>query len=1296
MRAIRSGSLGQKMITLIFFATFFPLCALGWPSSGESDLFDLRVPHFDPVAWPSAGESGVFDLTPRLPRFTDAVAYQPYLSGESGIFSLQGIEGTYAFTLSASYSATAMTARVIAYVYDPQKGAVVSSGTGIYRISQGGNTLLNGNLVYSSTNRYWDSSAVSLTATGQCSVLVTVNGQSGWISLQIPSLPPVHLIGVARNGAGATISGATVKLYAAATVLGAADLNNLPAPLATATTLGNGSFDFSDRAVGQYMLVLVTGIGTTIGPAFWLRGGEGTHSETIVENPGRTDLLNHFASLRDSIQTHVVDKQTEWMKRVADTVDADLDGTPDTMDWVLLAGNIVSGSAAGLATASAQSAAAGGTLTASQSAKIIGEKSADSLLRAGVKTAAKIDADLIGSIDGASRVAQGILLQPYYSYSTNSTQERSELWLALTNDVLVLLDPRTPTPFLSMIFSRNNKVRQHSLDWYINLASYRFSQRWLDTYEDQAVLQLPSLPGTFSVARATKLFESASDQLLSLETGSRLLVVGPNANEWSSSGAVYEPLALNLFDYDLKYGVGRTKKQVLSWVSKGSSIVSIGGHTVAACSAAGVISAPAAAPAEVVALVAGGVSLGASLVQAGVMEDMASTYVQMSAKYPANLLTSPLALKRTSDFIISEATAPYYLNSNNQFAGSLGNSSLGGTVILGREAFFPIGLKLLPFMPPIQFTEEKNATLAVTNKAGCMPAGVRVESKVTDFSGTHDHIVISAGQMSAGQNKTLQVPFRGHMTANGILTAGTFETRLWVGPFQKAIKTKDFVVVPINFSLTPGLLASASLKSEMRKPLGFIQMGNQSLTGDQVVDLSNRVRERVEPVLTTGTNSFEKSYTFSNDVFETEIRLYRPPGTKVSLYAMKDGEYIGWDSILSTAHYGYPGTYSGREANPESIKIPNCGGQTITVRAQLDELISEPVPLLLEIWETPFRDAVLVALPDGVDLATRTGSVQGVEIAVGESSHQQPLLGVTVSLTSLRTATGSTLTWTNTSPGMLTNLPAGTVRIYNLAINTSNALSGTYTGAVTVVATNAGTVTVPVSVTVDGAPPHASISPIKEWWHEAAGPLIAWTGMDDISAQSNLLYSVWLEGWDADWSGFNSATSRDLSGVSDGHFIFRVIARDQALNQSPEVAVPIYIDRTNALWRQRIVDANLNDGITNVAQVVWSDDFDLDGVSNQQEYLAGTDPTDPTDRFAIIGVQADSNGIHVRWKAKRGFTYRVLKISSLNSGEWAQAPIGASPLHKSEQIATADGDIEYIDPLPPGGGAFYKVTIVQP
>jgi len=263
-----------------------------------------------------------------------------------------------------------------------------------------------------------------------------------------------------------------------------------------------------------------------------------------------------------------------------------------------------------------------------------------------------------------------------------------------------------------------------------------------------------------------------------------------------------------------------------------------------------------------------------------------------------------------------------------------------------------------------------------------------------------------------------------------------------------------------------------------------------------------------------------------------------------------------------------------------------------------------------------------------------------------------------------------------------------------MELDTTGIADGTYTGTVTVTSANAGAVTVPVSITVDGQAPCVSVEPIREWWIDPTGPVVAWQGQDNVTAQSNLVYSFILEPLDGEWSGYLQTTNRDLSSIADGSYQLSVLSRDQALNETEIPAdTVIVIDRSGNLWKQRIVDADPEDEITDIAQVSWTDDFDGDGASNLMEYYAGTDPANAGDLFAFAGSTASPTGFVIRWAAKRGITYQVKRTTNLVTGTWEDAPTGAGADEKSLQTASADGQLEYRDTTPIDGAVFYKIEI---
>lgn len=87
---------------------------------------------------------------------------------------------------------------------------------------------------------------------------------------------------------------------------------------------------------------------------------------------------------------------------------------------------------------------------------------------------------------------------------------------------------------------------------------------------------------------------------------------------------------------------------------------------------------------------------------------------------------------------------------------------------------------------------------------------------------------------------------------------------------------------------------------------------------------------------------------------------------------------------------------------------------------------------------------------------------------------------------------------------------------------------------------------------------------------------------------------------------------------------------------------------------QQIVDANPNDGLTSIWDVLPGDDFDGDGMSNRAEVLAGTSPVDADSFFAITAIDPVSGTTNrqfvVRWYGENGKTYTLRKSTNLVSG----------------------------------------------
>ena len=63
-----------------------------------------------------------------------------------------------------------------------------------------------------------------------------------------------------------------------------------------------------------------------------------------------------------------------------------------------------------------------------------------------------------------------------------------------------------------------------------------------------------------------------------------------------------------------------------------------------------------------------------------------------------------------------------------------------------------------------------------------------------------------------------------------------------------------------------------------------------------------------------------------------------------------------------------------------------------------------------------------------------------------------------------------------------------------------------------------------------------------------------YTGSDDVTSTSSLVYSYKLEGYDSGWSSYTSSTSKSYNDLPNGSYTFRVRAKDGAGNVDPSSA----------------------------------------------------------------------------------------------------------------------------------------------
>lgn len=105
-------------------------------------------------------------------------------------------------------------------------------------------------------------------------------------------------------------------------------------------------------------------------------------------------------------------------------------------------------------------------------------------------------------------------------------------------------------------------------------------------------------------------------------------------------------------------------------------------------------------------------------------------------------------------------------------------------------------------------------------------------------------------------------------------------------------------------------------------------------------------------------------------------------------------------------------------------------------------------------------------------------------------------------------------------------------------------------------------------------------------------------------------------------------------------------------------------------------------------------DFDRDGQSNYQEYLAGTFAGDATEKFTLNIKEKSASHVKLEFYGITGKTYTIER--SLDMKTWARVPftVGAQT-EASEVYQAVDVSVQpaFVAPAPAGNKEFYRLTV---
>lgn len=102
-------------------------------------------------------------------------------------------------------------------------------------------------------------------------------------------------------------------------------------------------------------------------------------------------------------------------------------------------------------------------------------------------------------------------------------------------------------------------------------------------------------------------------------------------------------------------------------------------------------------------------------------------------------------------------------------------------------------------------------------------------------------------------------------------------------------------------------------------------------------------------------------------------------------------------------------------------------------------------------------------------------------------------------------------------------------------------------------------------------------------------------------------------------------------------------------------------------------------------------DLDGDGISNLNEFRAGTLPLDPVSGFKLIRTEWVDAAMRIEFNSELGRRYQLERAADLTSGRWTAVGLPGVP---APVILGTGGPVQASDESPPGPSSFYRLTLL--
>jgi hypothetical protein len=322
--------------------------------------------------------------------------------------------------------------------------------------------------------------------------------------------------------------------------------------------------------------------------------------------------------------------------------------------------------------------------------------------------------------------------------------------------------------------------------------------------------------------------------------------------------------------------------------------------------------------------------------------------------------------------------------------------------------------------------------------------------------------------LAPGASNIVSIPYLGfYIDPINMFNPHWLKVDVYAGPFLSKSLSQPYYV----FKAIPLIMSPAEQRAMQGKSLAasFEKGGQVKLMGDD--DYSEMV-----PVITTlvdsvvGANAsvIEEEFTVDANMWSVCFKLISDERAHIALRVYDaNGNCVGYDTSKGGIQNEFIAKYIGNGYGHQSVDIPLAAGKTYTVKAVLEGASTgESFNVQLLAFETPIRPAVLAVMPASIFVSTQPNNTLELQVNMGEAGQQQPLHDVNVSLSNLVGPDGNTIL-TVVGPNYLdiNDISAASSKTASFKVNvTKDTPAGDYIGEITVKSSNAGSVTIPVTI----------------------------------------------------------------------------------------------------------------------------------------------------------------------------------------------------------------------------------------